>query len=72
MPVTTFGGAYYQYIYGYKLDRLMIYRFLTSHGFSPDERPQVQLVDDPELAYVMARYREVHDFWHVLAGMRTF
>jgi len=24
---------------------------------------------DPELAYVMARYRQVHDFWHVLCGL---
>lgn len=28
-------------------------------------------MDDPELAYVMARYREVHDFWHVLSGLHT-
>jgi ubiquinone biosynthesis protein COQ4 len=28
----------------------------------------VRFVDDEELAYVMQRYREVHDFWHVLCG----
>ena len=43
---------------------------MTSHGFLADERAQVRFVDDPELAYVMLRYRQVHDFWHVLAGMK--
>lgn len=27
------------------------------------------LIDQPELAYVMARYREIHDFLHVLTGL---
>jgi len=31
----------------------------------------VQFVDNEELAYVMQRYREVHDFWHVLTGVPT-
>lgn len=26
-------------------------------------------VDDDDLAYVLQRYREVHDFWHVLCGL---
>ena len=34
-------------------------------------RPAVRFVDDLELAYVMARYRQVHDFWHVLSGLET-
>ena len=28
-------------------------------------------VDDPELAYVMQRYRECHDFYHALTGLPT-
>ena len=32
---------------------------------------QVRFVDDPELAYVMQRYREIHDFTHTLLGMPT-
>jgi len=28
----------------------------------------VRFVDDPELAYVMQRHRELHDFWHTLFG----
>lgn len=29
----------------------------------------MKFVDDTELAYVMQRYREVHDFVHTLAGL---
>ena len=28
-------------------------------------------MDDEELAYVLTRMREVHDFWHVLFGCDT-
>ena len=44
-------------------------RFLRRHGFDPDERSEVRFVDDPDLAYVMTRYRQVHDLWHVLCGL---
>lgn len=30
-----------------------------------------RFVDDPELAYVITRMREVHDFWHVLFDCHT-
>lgn len=30
---------------------------------------QVHYIDDPELAYIMQRYRECHDFYHALCGM---
>mmetsp|Transcript_35587 Transcript_35587/g.111729 ORF Transcript_35587/g.111729 Transcript_35587/m.111729 type:complete len:238 (-) Transcript_35587:220-933(-) len=43
--------------------------FLARHSFDPDERTAVHFVDDPELAYVMTRYRQVHDLWHVLYGL---
>lgn len=29
----------------------------------------MKFVDDPELAFVMQRYRELHDFWHVIFGL---
>ncbi|KAK3286737.1 hypothetical protein CYMTET_5724 [Cymbomonas tetramitiformis] len=57
LPTNTFGGSYA--------------KFMGKRGFSADERPPVRFVDDPELAYVATRYREVHDFWHVLFGMGT-
>jgi ubiquinone biosynthesis protein COQ4 len=43
--------------------------FLMKHGFDPDERDQIKYIPDPELAYVMLRYRQCHDFWHVLTGL---
>ena len=44
---------------------------MDGHGFEAEGRPAVKYVDDPELAYVMLRYREVHDFVHVLTGIET-
>merc|ERR1712166_66611 len=55
LPASTFGRQYAYY--------------LDQHQFSPDERPPIKYIEDPELAFVMCRYREVHDFWHVLAGI---
>jgi ubiquinone biosynthesis protein COQ4 len=43
--------------------------FLKKHGFDPDERSEVQYIDNPELAYVMTRYRQCHDYWHVLTDL---
>jgi ubiquinone biosynthesis protein COQ4 len=43
--------------------------FLKSHGFDPDERDTVKYVSDPDLAYVITRYRQCHDFWHALTGL---
>lgn len=54
-PEHTFGGAYV--------------KFMEKHGLSATERTPVALVDDDELAYVLLRYRQVHDFWHVLCGL---
>eukprot|EP01041_Mallomonas_annulata_P000163 gene163-278_t len=44
-------------------------KYMDSHGFVTDERPSVIFVEDPELSYVMLRYRQIHDFWHVLCGL---
>lgn len=38
---------------------------------TPDSRMEVKFMDDPELAYVMTRYREVHDLVHAVFGMPT-
>ncbi|TDH70387.1 hypothetical protein CCR75_006305 [Bremia lactucae] len=43
--------------------------FMDSHGFNADGRSVVRFVDDPELAYVMQRHRELHDFWHTLFNL---
>lgn len=57
LPENTFG---YQYS-----------RFYTDNQVSPDTRKVVQFVDDAELAYVMQRYRELHDIMHTLLAQPT-
>ncbi|KAF9919035.1 Ubiquinone biosynthesis protein [Lobosporangium transversale] len=44
-------------------------RFLDDQQVSPDTREPVHFVDSEELAYVMQRYRETHDFYHTLTGL---
>jgi len=43
--------------------------FMDYHGFDPEERSDVKYISDPELAYVMLRYRQIHDFSHVLCNL---
>ena len=39
---------------------------MTRNGFTPSGRPLAKYVPDLELAYVAQRYKEIHDFLHVL------
>lgn len=48
--------------------------FLLEHGYDPDGRDEIKYMsratpDDDELAYIMLRYRQSHDFWHALTGL---
>ncbi|KAF9556036.1 Coq4-domain-containing protein [Agrocybe pediades] len=43
--------------------------WLERCGVTPDTREPVHYIDDPELAYVMQRYRECHDFYHCITNM---
>ncbi|GAA5899841.1 ubiquinone biosynthesis protein COQ4 [Sporobolomyces salmoneus] len=52
LPPNTFGRKYYDW--------------LKRNRVTPDTRDPVRYIDDPELAYIMQRYRESHDFYHVL------
>jgi len=45
--------------------------FMSSHGYTSDERPLVKYVPDLEKAYILQRYKEVHDAAHVLLGYDT-
>jgi ubiquinone biosynthesis protein COQ4 len=45
--------------------------FLHANNITPDSRKPVHFIEDPELAYVMKRYREIHDFTHCILGMKT-
>lgn len=46
-------------------------RFYTDNQVSPDTRKDVQFVDDAELAYIMQRYRELHDIFHTILKQPT-
>ncbi|XP_069119399.1 ubiquinone biosynthesis protein COQ4 homolog, mitochondrial-like isoform X2 [Argopecten irradians] len=56
LPEGTFGKEYW--------------KFLSKNGFSPDSRLPIQFVDDPDLMYVMLRYRQTHDLYHAVLGMK--
>lgn len=56
-PPDTVGGTYYA--------------FINKYNLNPDDRDKVQFVDDPQLAYVMTRYRETHDLTHAVLEMPT-
>lgn len=43
----------------------------TLQNVSPNDRVAVRYIDDTELAYVMQRYREVHDIFHAVLLMPT-
>ncbi|KAL3284266.1 hypothetical protein HHI36_018428 [Cryptolaemus montrouzieri] len=43
--------------------------FLDDNKVTPDSRDPVRFVEDIQLAYVMQRYREIHDFAHAILGM---
>ncbi|KJH52387.1 coenzyme Q biosynthesis protein Coq4 [Dictyocaulus viviparus] len=57
LPDNTFGKEYS--------------KFLDNLKTSPDARPPVKFVQSKELTYIMQRYRETHDFNHVLLQMPT-
>jgi ubiquinone biosynthesis protein COQ4 len=44
-------------------------KYMSDHSFSPDERAVVRFTTNEDLGYVSARYRQVHDFWHVLTDL---
>ena len=56
LPATTLGGAYA--------------RHLDDNGITADyQAAATQLVDDPDMAYLMRRFRQTHDVWHALLGI---
>jgi len=56
LPASTLGGAYA--------------RHLDDHGLTADyQAAATRHVDDPDMAYLMRRYRQTHDVWHTLLGL---
>jgi ubiquinone biosynthesis protein COQ4 len=56
LPTSTFGGAYA--------------RHLDDNGITADyQAAATRHVDDPDMAYLMRRFRQTHDVWHALLGL---
>lgn len=55
LPENTFGKQYFNW--------------LKWCNVGPDTRAKVRFIQDSELAYVMQRYRECHDFYHLMCSM---
>jgi len=56
LPAETFGGAYV--------------RHLDTNGITADyQAAATRHVDDPDIAYLMRRFRQTHDVWHALLGL---
>lgn len=56
LPADTLGGAYV--------------RHLDGNGITADSQAVATThVDDPDMAYLMRRFRQTHDVWHVLLGL---
>lgn len=56
LPETTLGGAYA--------------RHLDRNGLSADyQAAATRHVEDPDMAYLMRRFRQTHDVWHALLGI---
>src|SRR6478609_3467120 len=56
LPATTFGGAYVLH--------------LDLNGITADyQAAATRHVDDPDMAYLMRRFRQTHDVWHALLGI---
>jgi len=56
LPEDTLGGAYV--------------RHLDRNGITADyQAAPTRYVDDPDMAYLMRRFRQTHDVWHALLGL---
>lgn len=58
LPSNTFGRRYVEY--------------LNDNSVTPDTRRPVLFIEDSELAYVLQRYRQIHDFTHCILGKCLF
>ena len=58
LPAATLGGAYI--------------RHLDDNGLSADTQAALtRHVEDPDIAYLVRRFRQTHDVWHPLTGLGT-
>jgi ubiquinone biosynthesis protein COQ4 len=47
----------------------LYFQYMSNNDFSPNHRPVVEFIPDLELAYICQRYKETHDFYHVLLNL---
>jgi ubiquinone biosynthesis protein COQ4 len=57
---------YNRNLLGYKY-----FEYMTKNNFSPNKRPISKYVPDIDLSYISQRYKETHDFYHVLLNMES-
>lgn len=43
--------------------------FMDRNKFRPEDRPLVKYINDYDLAYIKQRYKEIHDFIHVILDL---
>jgi ubiquinone biosynthesis protein COQ4 len=56
LPETSFGGAYVRHLDGNRIT-------------ADYQAAATRHVDDPDMAYLMRRFRQTHDVWHALLGI---
>jgi ubiquinone biosynthesis protein COQ4 len=56
LPADTLGGAYVRHLDG-------------NHITADYQAAATRHVDDPDMAYLMRRFRQTHDVWHALLGI---
>lgn len=74
LPDHTFGKAYARWLHVCKINpdsREPVCRSLLPLGTNVLSISQVHYIDDPELAYVMQRYRDTHDLYHALFALKV-
>lgn len=58
LPGSTLGGAYV--------------RHLDDNGLTADyQAARTHYVEDPDISYLIRRFRQTHDVWHALTGLGT-
>lgn len=81
LPIDTFGFYYHKFLEDNVSEPPTNFVFVFFCNFivfvwilqkvTPDSRMQVKFINEPELMYVMTRYRECHDLVHTVLGMPT-
>jgi ubiquinone biosynthesis protein COQ4 len=72
LPDGTFGREYARFMDTWSITsetRAPVSIHLNVSEFFLTLKFEVKYISDPELAYVMQRYRQVHDFMHTLTGI---